>query len=229
MSFGFPGLQDLNRKTVRAPVNPMDKSTVISIYPRDIEERKHTIEPGRFLIPAGSYEKPGILVVGSSSWWKDVGEEQPLLEIPTSSVQIADSIVRDWANGLIGCNMADQMPGIFFIPGDISLDSLKKNYRPQLDKAQAAQKKWYQALVKMADVLWSRTNGNPLSISDDMRLAAQELQLKEKPWMQDFTTLELTNCPACGFLRNNNFPVCSNCKTILDTKKFEALGLKMAQ
>ena len=44
----FPGLAQSNRRTIRAPVNPMDKSTVVSILPKHISERKATIQPGIF-------------------------------------------------------------------------------------------------------------------------------------------------------------------------------------
>ena len=55
------------RRTVRATPNPMDKSTVVSIYPKELNEIKPTIMPGRFRLEPGTYEKPSILVVGSSS------------------------------------------------------------------------------------------------------------------------------------------------------------------
>src|SRR5687768_15368088 len=97
----FPGIREMRRRTIRAPVNPMDKATIISIYPKPIHEQKWTIEPGVFDIPAGSVESPGLLVVGPSSWWREIDYEQPLLEIPVGSIQIADSIVKDWSNGLI--------------------------------------------------------------------------------------------------------------------------------
>ena len=82
MALGFAAFKQARKKTVRAPVNPMDKCTIISIYPKDIHERKLTVQPGEFHIPAGTPEKPSILVVGPSSWWRDVGEDEPLLEIP---------------------------------------------------------------------------------------------------------------------------------------------------
>lgn len=228
MALGFPGMADVNRRTVRAPINPMDKSTVVSIYPKKIIEEKPTIQPGRFAIAAGSYENPSILVIGSSSWWREIDEQQPLLEIPVSSVQVAQSIVVDYCNGLLACNMSDKMPGLFVVPGEQTVDKIKKDFKALLDKANENQIRWYKELVMIADTLWSRTNGNPLAISDDMRLAAQELKIQDKPWMQDFSTVTLTNCPACGQLRNNTFPVCANCKTILDKDKFDKLGLKMA-
>jgi len=227
MSIGLPGL-DIHRRTIRGPVNPLDKSTVVSIFPKRIDELKHTLQPGRFIIEPGTYDKPAILTVGPSSWWRELDEQQPLLEIPVSSIQIAESIVVDYCNGLLASNMSDCMPGLFIVPGAVDSDKVKKDYKGLLDKARDNQNRWYRELVKIADNLWSRTNGNPLAIGDDMRLAAQELRIEDKPWMQDFKTMTLVNCPACGQLRNNSFPVCANCKTILDKKRFDELGLKVA-
>ena len=66
----FPGLGNPNRRTIRAPINPLDKSTVVSILPKQISERKITIQPGIFEISPGSFDNPAILVVGPSSWWR---------------------------------------------------------------------------------------------------------------------------------------------------------------
>ena len=111
----------VNRRTIRAPVNPMDKSTVVSILPKQIYERKITIQPGVFEIKPGTFENPAILVVGPSSWWREVDIEQPLLEIPVSSIQVADSIVTDYCNGLLACNMDTLMPGLFYLPGEFTV------------------------------------------------------------------------------------------------------------
>jgi len=225
----FPGLAVTNRRTIRAAVNPLDKSTVVSILPKEINERKPTIQPGVFQIPPGTPENPAILVVGPSSWWREVDENQPLLEIPVSSIQIADSIVRDYCNGLLACNMADQMPGLFYIPGEYTLERVKKEHAPLLIKAAAGQKKWFLELIKLADVLWSRSNGNPLSISDDARLACKMLNIQNKPWLGDIQTAELVRCVACGNLRNQQFPVCPVCKAIADPNKAKELNLQFAQ
>lgn len=225
----FPGLQTTNRRTIRAAINPLDKSTVVSILPKPLYERKATIQPGLFELKPGNFENPSILVVGPSSWWREVDEGQPLLEIPVSSIQIADSIVRDYCNGLLACNMSDQMPGLFYVPGEYALDRLKKEHMPLLLKAQASQKKWFFELVKFADILWSRSNGNPLSISDDARLACKELNIHNKPWLGDIQAMELVRCVACGSLRNPAFPVCQTCKAIADPVKAKELGLTFAQ
>lgn len=208
----FPGIRELQRRTVRQPINPMDRATVVSIYPKHIIEFKHTIEPGRFEIPPGSIDKPAILVVGPSSWWREIDEEQPLLEIPVSSIQIADSIVRDYCNGVLACNMGDCMPGMFFIPGEHSVEGIQKSYKGELTRAEAKQKKFYTLLVTLADAFWARSQGNPLAISDDMRMAARELAVTAtKDWMKDFSMVSMVRCKACGSLKNPEYPICAAC------------------
>ena len=218
----FPGM-DWRRRTIRGPINPMDKSTIVSIYPKDVDERKATISPGIFQIKAGSPSKPSILVVGPSSWWRDIDEDQPLLEIPVSSIQIADSVVRDYCNGILGCNMEDIMPGLFYVPGaktDVrgtvdnlaTMDWIMKEYSRELKAAEQRQKNWYALLIKMADSLWARSNSNPLAISDDMRMAAREMgQSDTKDWMKSFQMVDMVRCKACGSLKNPQFPICAQC------------------
>jgi len=222
-------LGDIHRRLIRAPVNPLDKSTVVSILPKEIDETKHTIQPGRFIIPPGSYDKPALLVVGSSSWWKETDEGQPMLEIPHSSIQIADSIVKDYCNGILACNMGDTMPGLFYVPGNYDVEKLKKEYKKELDDALLRQRNWYSELVKLGDVLWARSNGNPLTISEDMRLAANELNLTNKEWLRDVQIMELVRCKACGSLKNPAYPICPTCKAIDNPELAKKLGLTFAQ
>lgn len=218
----------LGRRFIRAPKNSLDKCTIISIFPREIDETKVTIEPGRFKIPAGSYEKPAVLVVGPSSWWKDYDPTQPVLEIPHGSIQVAESIVRDYCNGMFGCDMGVAMPGLFYVEGSFTSLEVKMKFSKKLDETKAKQDNWYNILVRQADALWARTNGNPLVIWDIMRVAAMELNLKEKPWLKDVQMQQLTPCKACGTLRNPIFPVCQACKAV-DMSHPEAKNLVFAK
>lgn len=240
MSVGaFPGTISNFRRAIRATPNPLDKSTVISIFPKTIHEIKYTIQPGIFHLEPGSFENPSILVVTPSSYWLDRSEEEPLLEIPNSSVQVADSIVRDFCSGLLGCNMADSMPGLFWIPGEYDLKTIKTAgstylvegkrlpFSEKLKQAQIKQRNYWMSLVRITDSLWARTNGNPLVVSDDARIAAKELSL-DKDWMKDFAMVSMSHCPACGNMIDVQYPICPNCKTIIDEQKAKALGLKFA-
>lgn len=224
---GFSVLTAMNRRTVRGPINPMDKSTVVSIFALPVNDSKPTLQPGNFHIDPGSYAKPSVLVVGPSSWWREVDQDQPMLEIPVGSIVMAESIVRDYIQ-MIEVDMGDCVPGLFFVMGQHDSASIIKNHKPMLDEAKRKQDNWYRKLIKMADSLWARSNGNPLAIDNLARLAAEALDLKDKPWMKDFTAVDLVNCPVCGTLRRTDFPMCSNCRTIINKEQYDKLGLKQA-
>jgi hypothetical protein len=191
----------------------MDKATIVSVFPKEINEEKVTIFPSKFHIPAGTYKEPAVVVVGPSSWWRDIDPDQPMLEIPVSAVQIAQSVIVDYCNGMLGCDMSTAMPGMFFIPGEYEKKDVVDRYKAQLGEAKIKQDNWYKTLIKLADALWARTNGNPLVIWDEMRLAARELGL-DKIWIRDYQNVEMVKCFACGSLRNPEFPICPVCKNV---------------
>lgn len=224
---GLPGFAN-SRRTMRAPLNPMDKCTIVSIMPKPLDETKPTISPGRFMLKAGSYENPSILVIGSSSWWREISEEEPLLEIPDGSVVVASAVVTDFCNGLLCCNMSDSMPGLFYLPGSLTVKLIKEHHQSDLDRANIKQKNWFRELVKEADKLWARTNGNPISITEDMRIAAKELNLLSKDWMREHQMMDNVRCKACGTLRNPEFPMCPNCRAIDNPELATKLGIKFA-
>lgn len=217
-----------HRRTIRSEVNEMDKCTIISIYPRVVIEKKITVTPNLFHIPAGRPEAPSTLEVGPSSWWREVDEDQPLLEITNGSVQMANSIVKDWMNGMLGCNMADSKPGLFWVKGSVSAAEVLKKHADLVAGAIKSQLNYYHALINMGDGLWAKSQGSPLCISDDMRMAAKELNVQGKDWMNNFRQMENIRCVACGQPRNPLYPICPSCHTIIDTAKFKDLGLQSA-
>ena len=234
----FPGI-DWKRRTIRGPINPLDKATVVSICPKILHDKKYTLSPGEFVLEGGTLDKPSVLVVGPSSWWRDIDEEQPILEIPVSAITIAQSIVQDYCNGMVGCDMDSSRPGWFYVLGckftpkgevdkEATINWIKTDFKTELEQAAARQKNWYSVLVKMGDSLWARSNGNPLVLSDDMRLAARELGIQAtKDWMKDFLAIEMVRCKACGQLRNPAYPVCATCKNV-DLSHPGAKDLKFA-
>jgi len=202
-----------HERLIRSHKNPLDKCTIVSIFPQEIDEVKHTIEPGKFHIDAGTYESPSILIVGSSSWWKKIDSAQPSTEIQTGSIQVAEAIVKDYCNGLLEYS-DDSMPGLFYAMGEHKVVDIKLKFKGDLDKAKIRQDNWYRKLVRMADALWARTNGNPLTIANEMRLAAKSLNFNDKPWLRDYVIAEQVRCVACGSLRNPSYPICAICKAI---------------
>lgn len=225
----LPDWVNPNRRLVRAPVNPNDISTVVSIIPKRIKEDKWTIHPGQFILEPGSYDKPTTLVVGSSCWWREVSEDQPLLEIPCYSTQVAESIVKDYCGSYLLASGEDVKPGLFWVPGSVTPDEVKLKYKVLLNKTKDAQIRWYHALIKMADSIWVRGNNNPSVIGEDMRIAARELGIAEKKdWMSNARAQEMDRCKACGSLVDTQFPVCPVCKAVVNETLAKERNIKFA-
>lgn len=210
----FPNLREISRRTVRGPVNPLDKSTIVSVYPRPCSFKNVTLSPGRWYLPAGDMENPTLLVIGPSSWFRDVGIDEPLIEIPQSSVQVAESLIKDYLNGVFGCNMHDSMPGLFFVPGKYTLPKLREDYSDLLGAAVRHQLNYYRTLIKYADSLWARSNGNPLAVNEEMRMAARSLGLQDREWMKETLNVDMVKCFACGEFKSPDYPICRTCHTI---------------
>lgn len=218
----------LNRRTVRQDVNPYDKSTIVSIFPKRIKIDNFTLTPGRYVIEPGSVEKPSLLVVGSASWWKEVNPNEPLLEIPQSSPVIANSIINDYCNGIWGCNMADIKPGIFWVPGEKTIEDIRKQHSALLEAAIVSQKNYYQTMLRFADMNWAASSGNPATINDEMRQAAKYLGQEDRDWMKDHLMMGQVRCQACGTMKDPRYPVCPSCKAI-DQSNPLAKTLKFAE
>lgn len=217
----------------RMPRNFTDKTTIFSVFPIKIEEVKHTLQPSQYIIDAAPEDGYSSLVVNCAFWLKEM-ELDLFQEMYVPSETLAKSIIHDYASGLLGYQ-PDQGPGLFVIPGDMTSKSKLdkyinedfKSFSDLLNTARAKQKNWYIKLVQLTDALWARTNGNPVVVSDHARLACTKLSLSRE-WMIQFQTMEKSNCKACGHLVNPSYPVCSNCKSIINSDKAKELGIIFA-
>ena len=213
---------------IRAQISDLDKSTVVSIFPKQVKATKVTVNPRRYTVPAGTFEKPSVLVVGTAIWIKHIYETEPeqRVEMPILSSQLADAIVNDFCSNVLSSGH-ERRPGLFWVIGAKSSEQIIKEHKKEMLAAEERQKQWYLELIKMADIDWVKYRGSPLAVSDTARMAALELHL-EKPWMMDIKHLAMGICPACGSQRDSKFPVCKECKTIVDKDAYAKLGLAMA-
>ncbi len=222
--------EHMKSKLVVSPKNPLDVSTIISMYPRGFTEKKQMM-PEWYHIPAGSYEVPSFVVVHGASSYLEMRDTQQTIEVPISSISVAESIIRDWMIGILEVQLGHAQPGVFFLPGEWKLDKLKKDEDATkiFERVNQMQRNWFLALVNLADSFWAKSNGNPNAISDLFRVAAEVIQIKGKPWMQNFQAVRMQNCPACGHMIMPGFPVCSNCKVVVDREVFDKLGLSFSE
>src|ERR1041385_6583169 len=131
---------------------------------------------------------------------------------------MAESLIRDSCGSLLCYKSGERSPGVFFLPGEVSLTDLLTKHKVELARADEMQTAWYNELIRMANIDWPRAHGNPLAIHDDSRLAANELGRKDLPWMGQFVQVELIPCAACGAPRNPKYPVCGSCHNVIDKK-----------
>lgn len=228
----------LGRRVVTLlPKNPMDKTTIVSVYPREVVDVKPTLFPGRFVIPASTTDSFSLLVIeGASYFIPSPIEKQPPTEVQVNSMMLAESILHD---SIPTMNLVTQgaRPGIFCIPGEHNKLSIHKykhadgrEFKELLETAKGWQANYWTAVIDEADYFWSKSNGNPKVIPEDAKLAVKILGLeKVKPWMNNVVASELINCKACGEMINPNFPVCKHCHAIIDAKKAKDLDIHFAE
>lgn len=224
MGLDYGKIWNEQRKITRGNPNPLDVSTIVSIFPQDVHEYKPTCFPGEFWIPKGTYEKPSVTHIGQSYWVAGGVGDMPEIEVPQSSIVMADSIIKDFANSLFGITVGVKVPGLFYVLGKQEVKDIKKEL---LDTAKRKQDEWFHELVRVADILWVRTNGNPTAVSELNILAGKTLGM-EKPWMSKVLHQEMTKCVACQTLINASVIVCPNCKVIVDKKRFDEMKLAFA-
>jgi hypothetical protein len=221
----------------RIPRNPSDVCTIVSCYPKEIRDNKVTTFPKLAPIPASPLNDYTLVIIEAVAWLREQ-QDGPMLEMYVTSKQAAESYIRDFVNGLVGYNPDQSAPGLFRCYGRWTRANIKTYIEPEtnetfdqlLDKARTRQKNWFTELVRQTDSMWARSGGNPLVVGDDARMAAEVLGLKEqKPWMKDMVMMSMSNCPACGTTVNPNYPVCPNCKAIVNEEKAALIGLKFAQ
>lgn len=198
-------------------------STVVSILPYEIRESKPNLYPGNFTIPAGSILKPGLLKVTHSRFYIPMAFGAPAMAAHSPAYEVARSIVNDYVTSLLGAN-EDCRPGIFVVDRIFSsVREAASELIAELPAILEAQRKWFFSLVNTADAEFNQYHQNPQVVSDLQRMAARELNLKNKPWLQDFTQLSLNNCPACYTSVNDKAVICPNCRYVLNADKYKSM------
>lgn len=199
-----------------------DLSTVFSISPTLIHEFKPGLYPGDFTIPACLNDaEPNRLLIGASEHIIHIGGRRQPMRIVTPSFQIAESLVRDYLEGQLWTTPTAH-PGICWVAGNVDLEQFKKVHNDLYTKMRVAQKAWYVQVCKKTDDEWKRYR-NSRVVSDQARFAARALGL-EPEWMNVETVgFTFSKCPACSTPNSNDNAICTNCKCVLDEKKFEKL------
>lgn len=197
-------------------------STVVSILPFEIRESKPNLYPGMFTIPAGSFHKPGLLKVTNSRFYIPMAFGAPSMAAHSPAYEVAHSIVNDYVGALLGVTV-DCRPGIFAVNRDFRDEIQARDYlSDMLPEAKKAQDAWFFTLVNLADQDFNKHH-QAQSVSDLQKIAARELNIRDKPWLLDITQLQLSTCPACFTPVNAQASICSSCRYVINPEKYKTM------
>jgi len=204
-------------------------SSVISLAKTPIREEIPGMQGGIYEIPACENNKPYILIIEDSFYFKpDIDGHQDMVIVP--SYQIAMSVVQMHLSSQLAFKLG-QHPALFAVPHVVVREDDLKNYKDKIAEMLAAQKAWFIALVRMGDDDWQVSHRHNM-ISDTQRMAARELGL-ERPWLETFSTIEElqeTKCPFCGTgLLNVDAPICPTCGKIHNPVRLAELEKKLTK
>jgi hypothetical protein len=198
--------------------------TVVSLFPREINENKSGQTPDRFLIAAAEKDDISILHVedGYSTIYLD--ETRGALPVVILAEDVAKSIVNDFVGSFQGIG-PNTKPGMFYVSGKYTKEEIKKQFPDKVKLAATQQRVWGMELVRLADDDWQKYH-RLKSINELPRYFAELFGLK-RDWLalvpEEEVKEELIRCKFCAETIPAVAIVCPNCKNILDSKKYEEL------
>lgn len=190
----------------------MSKATVVSICPFPIREEKPGLVPGIFTIGAAKEGDLEVLVVGDSTHTIRIPVQGTRITSTEPAETIAAAIVNDRLTGQL-LFKPDCKPGLFWVPGEHTKESIAKNHALLLQDAIRYQRNWFTALVKLADDDWAQYHQHKF-ISDIQRHAGKVLGV-ERDWLTQEIAAGQSKCPACYTNVDPRATICFNCKTVL--------------
>jgi hypothetical protein len=203
-----------------------DISTIISLLPVHVSERKPGLIPGFFEIPPvkNPHEDVEILQVRRARFAVYIDENRPALIVPEPSDRVCASIVRDYKVAMPGYSADVSEPGLFWVPGDYSAEAIKKQFNPQLINARKLQDQWFIKLVELADDDWQQYHSRRM-VSGLQRKACEMLGLT-RDWnividLERQLDLDMTPCKFCRGPVHRDAIVCQHCTGVLNVERYQ--------
>lgn len=203
-----------------------DISTVISILPIGISEKKPGLVPGEYSIPPVNdpMKDINVLIVSRARFPVYIDENRPSLIVPEPSDRVCDSICRDFSIGLMGYEPGKAEPGLTWISGNHGPVEIESKMPDQMKLLRARQMEWFKNLVTIADDDWSKLHMRR-AISGLQRVACRCLNL-DREWNIDIEIekqldIDMTPCKFCRAPIHHEAIVCMHCQGILNIARYK--------
>lgn len=212
-------------------------SSLVSFAKRDIRECLPGLQIANYVIPASIDNQPSILHVDHSFYYKPNPDSPEQDQIKVDAEQIVKSIVHMHNTSQLEYRPEPaRHPALFcVIDRAVTADILKKDYANECKLALQAQRRWFVALVQLADDDWRRLHNHSM-VSDIQRSAAESLGLKRE-WLftpEDEASREVgvkaEACPFCAAdLLNPMAPICPTCGKVHNPKKLAEIEARISK
>ena len=158
-----------------------DISTVISILPFGISERKPGLIPGEYSIPGvkDPTKEVHTLRVGRARFPVYVDEHRPAIIVPEPSDRVCAAIVRDFVTGIAGHDPGKAEPGLAWMRGAFTPEETEKKFPAETTQLREFQNNWFVNLVAIADDDWSKLHMRR-SVSSLQKVACRLLGLERE-------------------------------------------------
>lgn len=200
-------------------------STLVSFSKTGIREVLPGMQIANYSLDAGGKEGIVLHVQDSHYYKPDLDGKQDRVFVP--SAQIAESLVRMHITSQLEYKELEQHPAVFAIPDrELTVEQVKKEFAQKILEALKCQRKWYIALVRIADDDWARLKRHSM-ISEVQRIAARELGLKRE-WLVVTDEETKLGCPFCGTnLLDPEAPICPTCGKVHNPQRLKDIELKL--
>jgi hypothetical protein len=200
-----------------------DISSVISILPVTLREKKPGLIPGEYIIPGvkDPNKECSVLLVSRARFPVYIDENRPALVVPEPSDRVAAAICRDFVVSIDGYSVGVAEPGLFWASGVYEKETAQDILVEEFGIARKLQLEWFKALISIADDNWSQYQTRKM-ISGLQRLVCSILGL-EREWNLDIE-VDKANTMTCKFCRAMIHPdsvMCMHCRGILNMEKFK--------
>lgn len=200
-------------------------ATIIGLTRREVREEIPGMQIGAYCIPPADGMIPNILVIRDSFYYKPDGEGNQD-RILVGANDIANCVVHMHVTSQLMYRI-DRHPALFYIQDkELTVDDVMKDYSKEIKELLDKQRRWFVALVRLADDDWQRLPRHQM-ISDIQRTACKELGLN-RPWLNSVPDEEKNDCPYCGSeLLNPLAPICPSCGKVHNPERLKELENKL--
>lgn len=198
----------------------MSQYSIVSLYPAVIKERKRSIYPSEFLLPAAPRGGVSVTLLDDLYTRKIYQMDGKSLTVDVKLKEVAEAVCNDFLNSLIlvsvGCK-----PGLFCMEGTYKADEVMDKFSAEVKKQAGYQRAWFERLVNRADDDWKQS-GLHKNITGLQRMACDQLGLN-KEWNIDLSTQVTVRCPFCTLIIPQSAVVCHHCRQVVDPVRHAAM------